>query len=348
MGRGGELDPACSTELTFSFKTALVLTIVLFCAGSCACQMPSVQSVHELYDRKQYSEIVQLVPRSVGNPAELDLYRGLALAQLQRLSDAKEAFEDGERKSPGEERFPVELAGVAYRSSNLGEAENDLRRALRLDPHDSYALNFLGTIYLLRGNLPAVLKYWNRIEAPRISQIEENPQPRVDQALLERTISISPLSVMRLRDFETTDARIGALGIFPERRWELRPDGPDNYDLVFRSFEENGWGGNKWLAALSMLRGLPYETTYPKYRNAWGSAVDFDSIVRWDSQKRRLFASVSMPLHMNPKWRLQVHADGRDENWNLTKSLYGAVAPVTALKLRKLELGTEIRRIENG
>ena len=317
-------------------------------AGPCTGQTASVESIHKLYDQKQYSEVVRLVPRSAANPPELDLYLGLAFAQLRRFSEAKAALKDGERKNPREERFPVELAGVAYRRNDLVEAARDLRRAIHLDPNDSYALNFLGTIYLLRGNLPTALKYWNRIEAPRISQIEESPQPRVKRVLLARAITVSPLSVMRLRDFETTDARVGALGIFPNRRWELQPDGPDNYNLVLHSFEDDGWGANKWAAALSMLRGLPYETVYPEYRNARESAINFDSIVRWDSQKRRLFASVSMPLHMNPKWRLQAYADGRDENWNLTNSLYGAAAPVTALKLRKLEFGAEIHRVENG
>ncbi len=162
---------------------------------------------------KRYSEIVRLVPRSSENPAELDLYLGLALAQLQRFPEAKAALEDGERKSPREEHFPVELAGVAYRTNHLGEAEHDLRRALDLAPHDSYALNFLATIYLLRGNLPAALKYWNRIEAPRILQIEETPQPQVNRTLLVHAITLSPLSTMRLEDFETTDARIAALGL---------------------------------------------------------------------------------------------------------------------------------------
>ena len=315
---------------------------------SCVCQTASVESVRKLYEQKQYAEIVRLVPPSASDPAELDLYRGLALAQLQRFSEAKAALEDGERKDPHEERFPVELAGVAYRTNNLDEAQRNLRRALHLKPQDSYALNFLATIYLLRGNLPAALEYWNRTEAPRVSQIEESPQPHVNQMLLQRAITVSPLSKLRLRDFETSDALIGALNIFPNRRWELRPDGSDDYNLVLHSFEEDGWGANKWTAALSILRGLPYETVYPEYRNARGSAINFDSIVRWDSQKRRLFASASMPLRMNPKWRLEAYTDARDENWDLTNSFYGIATPVTALKLRKMEFGGEIRRIEDG
>ena len=348
MGCGREMDSACPTELRFAINIGFLLALLCLWPDSCMCQAPSVESVHQLYEQKQYAEIIRLVPASASNPAELDLYRGLAFAQLQRFSEAKAALEDGERKDPHEERFPAELAGVAYRTNNLDEAQRNLRHALHLEPQDSYALNFLATIYLLRGNLPAALEYWSLTEAPRVSQIEENPQPHVNQMLLQRAITVSPLSKLRLRDFETSDALIGALGIFPNRRWELRPEGSDNYNLVLHSFEEDGWGSNKWNAALSILRGLPYETAYPAYHNMHGSAINFESIVRWDSQKRRVFASVSIPLHMSPKWRLEAYADGRDENWNLTNSFYGAGAPLTALKLRKLEFGAEIRRIENG
>jgi tetratricopeptide (TPR) repeat protein len=329
-------------------KRAVLTALFAFLAVSSAAQTPSVESVQKLYDQKQWNEIVELVPRSAATSPDLDLYLGLALAQLQRWPEANAALEDGARKAPNEERFPVELAGVAYRTNNLSGATRQLHRALRRNPHDSYSLNFLATIYLLRGNFEAALEYWNRIEAPKISQVEELPQPRLKQSLLDRAITVSPLSVMRLSDFELTNAQLNSLGIFAVRRWELQPDGSDeDYKLLLHSIDEHGWGANKWTAALSALRGLPYETVYPEYRNAGNSAINFDSLVRWDSNKRRLFASVSAPLDDDPKWRLNGFADGRDENWNLTNSFY-ATTPLSALKLRKLEVGAGIRRIESG
>lgn len=328
-------------------KRAVLAGSFLFLAGSCAAQSVSVESVQKLYEQNQWSEIVQLVPLSAVTAPDLDLYLGLALAQLQRWPEAKTAFEEGARKAPSEERFPVELAGVAYRTNHLSEATRQLHLALRLDPHDSYALNFLATIYLLRGNMEAALEYWNRIEAPKISQIEEIPQPRLKQSVLNRAITIAPLSVIRLPDFEMTNAQLDSLDVFATHRWELQPGGTDDYKLVLHSIDEHGWGANKWAAALSTLRGLPYETIYPEYRNARKSAINFDSLLRWDSNKRRLFASVSTPLDDNPKWRLNAFADGRDENWNLTNSLQTATPP-DALKLRKLEMGAGVHRIESG
>jgi tetratricopeptide (TPR) repeat protein len=328
---------------------SLLLSVILACsAASCVAQNASVDSVRQLYNQKNWPEIARVVTRSPHNSAEIDLYLGLALAHLERWPEAQLVLQDGERKDPRDERFHVELAGIAYRAKDYGHAKRELHRSLALYPHDLYALNFLGTIDLLQGNLEATLEYWNRIQSPKVAKIEQIPQPRLKTTLMERSFAIAPLSVLRLNDFELTEAQLETLGVFPIRRWELVPAADDSYNLEFHAIEENGWGANKWAAALSALRGLPYETVYPEYHNAGESAINFDSLIRWDSQKRRLFASVSMPLQQSPKWRFDAYIDGRDENWNLTNSLFGAATPVTALKLRRAEVGAGVRHIETG
>jgi len=50
-----------------------------------------------------------------------------------------------------------------------------------------------------------------------------------------------------------------------------------------------------------LLRGLPYETIYPSYYNLRGDAINLDSLARWDSQKRRVAASVEFHFSSNPR-----------------------------------------------
>jgi hypothetical protein len=346
--RGNGMMPEIGLFLSFRNSSLICALLFALSATSAGAQSVSVDTIKQLYGQKNWDEIVRKAPPSASNSPELDLYLGLALAQLQRWPEAKAALEDGERKNPREERFAVELAGVAYREKHLSEATRDLKRALKRKPDDSYALNFLGTIYLLRGNIEAALQNWNRVNAPRIAQIEEVPQPRLREPLLERAIAVAPLSTMRLSDFEITEAQVASLDVFPVHHWELRPASQDSYNLTFRSLEDAGIHSSPWTLALSSLRGLPYETIYPSLHNLDSSAVNFDSLVRWDSQKRRLFASVSTPLEASPRWRLIAHVDGRDENWNLTNSFTGSTSAITAMKLRRAEAGVDIRRIETG
>lgn len=291
-------------------------------------------------------------------PPDADFYRGLALAKLQRWSEARAAFAAGERKSPRDERFPVELAGVAYQQKDFRTAEHELRRALRLTPHDSYALNFLATIYFLRGNLEAALQYWNRDELPRVQEIKSLPKPKLRTELFSRTLAFAPLSTLKLGQFETTQARLDNLGVFTLYRWELTPvdeanasssgDSPAKFDVVFHSIERNGFGSNKWAAALSMLRGLPYKTIYPEYYNAFHDAVNFTSLVRFDSQKERVYAEISGPLQGRPSWRASAWIDGRDEHWNISDTFFDATTPISDLKLRKLEAGASFRSVQSG
>jgi len=312
------------------------------------------EEVKRLYDAEQWEAVLRAAPADPNALAETDLYRGLALGKLQRWAEARTALEEGERKDPGDERFHVELAGVEYKQKDFRAAEAELRRALRLEPKDAYALNFLASIYFLRGNLEAALEYWNRAGMPHVNTVKEVPEPQVRAKLLDRAFVFAPLSTLERKDFETTQARVDNLGIFSFYRWELRPtkDGAEtdanSFDVIFHSIQQNGFGANKWIAALSTLRGLPYETIYPEYDNAFHAAVNFDSLLRFDPEKERAFAEMSSPVGGDPRWRARAWIDGRDENWNITGSFSGASAPISDLQLRKIEAGAGVRSVENG
>lgn len=302
--------------------------------------------------------MVRQAPTGASAPPEADFYRGLALAKLLRWNEARAAFAAAEKKAPRDERFPVELAGVAYQQKDFRTAEHELRTALRLAPHDSYALNFLATIYFLRGNLEAALDYWNREKLPRVHEIKSLPEPNLHTELFSRAFAFAPLSTLELVQFETTQARLDNLGIFTLYRWELAPvhaaptssddDLPAPFDVIFHSIQRNGFGPNKWTAALSILRGLPYQTVYPEYYNAFHDAVNFTSLVRFDSQKERASAEISAPLQGRPNWRASAWIDGRDERWNISNTFFGAAAPISDLKLRKIEAGAGFRSVQNG
>jgi hypothetical protein len=326
-----------------------------------------VSVVKKLYQEKRWRQMIELTPPSPGDSAELDYYRGLALTHLEYWAAAEQALRAGQQKQPHDKRFPLELAGIAFKQKNYSEAKVHLRLALRLDPHDAYGLDFLATVELLSQNLEAALELWNRIEKPRIRELQTDPQPRLDAVLLDHAFAFSPASVLRLEDYRTTRARLDLLGIFPRYQFELRPrtgeisgegsknqparaseDRGANFDLVFHNVERNGWGESRLEGALSLLRGLPYETLYPEYLNLKRSAMNFSSLVRWDKNKRRVFASFSSPLHRDPRWRYELYADARNEYWDLSQTFHAAGLPLTNLNLQKLEAGAGIRSVVNG
>jgi hypothetical protein len=158
----------------------------------------------------------------------------------------------------------------------------------------------------------------------------------------------SPHAVMRLKDLKTSEARLEAMGIFPafSIRLDARADG--KFDAEFHAIERNGFG-NGWLqSAVGVLSGLPYETIYPSYFNLGRSATNLDSLLRWDAEKRRVWISLSGPLRYLPRWRWELIADGRDENWAIRDSFTGAAPVLGAFKLKREVAGGTVTSIHSG
>ncbi len=280
--------------------------------------------------------------------AEFDFLAGLALARLEKWDEAKLAFEAGVRKAPGDSRFLVELAGIAYKQKDFSTAKNRLHAALRLNPRDSYSREFLAAIYFLEGNLEAGLKYWNLVDKPRLRSVAFKPALKLKESLRGRAVAFNAPQILTADALLTTQARLDNLGIFSSRRVDLSPADSGNYDATLHLAERNGWGDSKVEGIVSLLSGLPYATIYPEFYNLGRDAVNVTSLVRWDSEKRRLSLAISMPLHGNPSLRLRLYADARNENWNLTQTFAGTGTPLTDLNIRRAAVGAEVHSIVNG
>ncbi|MGH9469688.1 MAG: hypothetical protein ACRD1N_05015 [Terriglobia bacterium] len=320
-----------------------------------AAQNPSIlhsssrlQEVRQLYARHDWQGVVQATPPRPGDPAEVDYYRGMALAKLKRWSEARQAFLRGRRKAPRDKRFPTELGGVAFVQKNYAEAKRELRATLRLDPHDRYALDFMATIYELEDNTAAALKYWNRAGMPEVQKITFTPTPQLDPVLLNGAIAFSRGAVLTLPAWRTTQARLGALGVFTQPRLGVQPLTGGGYGVQLTSIERNGWGNSKLQGLVSLLRGAPYETIYPEFFNLGQSAMNFTSLLRWDPNKERVFTSFSSPIESSAEWRYELYLDGRRENWNLSNTFFGAAAPVNDMRLEKVEGGARVESVVSG
>jgi tetratricopeptide (TPR) repeat protein len=332
---------------------SVVLILLLVCSSLPAHSQNSPPTdrttrLKQLFEAGRWNQLVKEVESEPARGPEVAYYYGSALAHLGRWNDARTALLAGRRLSPGDERFPVELGGVAFKQRRYAEAARWLREAVRLAPQDTYADDFLATVYFLEGNTEAALKYWNRIAKPHVEQVRMEPGLRVDPALLDRAFSFAPASTLRLPDFLTTEARVEGLGIFTGPSWHLDALAGGDFNVAFHAQERNSWGDGKWEGLLSTFRGVFYQTAYPEYFNWRGSAVNLTSLVRWDSQKRRLLASLSGPLAQNPQYRYQFGIDLRNENWDLRQSAEGPAPVLGALNLRRAAVSGTLTSLTSG
>ena len=331
----------------------LIFLFLLLGLGSPASaqQTPSdasrLAAAQKAFDSEQWQEAARLSQGPEDQSADLDFLRGLALARQQQWNESRKAFAAGHLKNSGDPRFLVELAGVAYKQNDLSAAEQNLRAALRLGSRDTYTLDFLGTIYFLHGNLEAALKYWNAINKPRLRNVAVQPPPRLEETLLGHAIAFNAPQFLSGDALLATRARLQNLGIFSRERVELTPAG-ENFDATLHVAERNGWGDSKQEGAIALLSGVPYATVYPEIYNIGHRAMNFNSLLRWDSEKRRAFATFSTPLFDNPARRLRLYFDARNENWNLSNTFFGVGPPLGYLNLRRIAGGIELHSVANG
>lgn len=346
MERREALDAAGAAQVIRSRKLlrALVLLIVALCCLPGRAQTDPTLTAKQLFEQERWSELAQLLQQSPRNSADLEFYYGVALAHLERWPEAAKALADGQRLAPTDKRFPVELAGVAFKQKKYGEARHDLHRALRLDPKDEYANEFLATVYFLQGNLEAALKYWNRLGKPQIAEVRSQPALKVRPALLDHAFAFAPASTLTLDELLASNVRLRGLEIFPTYKLNLeaRPDG--KFDAIFRAQELNGFGNSKLQALVRMFSGALYEEITPEFYNLHGLGTNIISLARFDTDKRRAVGAIDGPLGGSPKWRYRVGGDFRNENWTVQTSFTGPSTFLGATNLRRESVGGEITR----
>ena len=304
--------------------------------------------IQALIKQEKWREVVDLAKSEPTRSADLEYFYGTALAHLQRWQEAHQAFQAGARLQPTDERFPLELAGVDFKQKKYPDAASHLRQAIRLAPNDSYANDFLGTVYFLEDNVDAALKYWNRVDKPVVANVRPVPKPRVNPALLDHAFAFAPASVLRLPDFLTSQSRVKGLDIFSSAVFELRAREDGQFDLVMRNHELNGFGNTKLEKLVRLFRSLPDESIHPEFYNFHGKAINFISGYRWDAQKRRVRAEVSGPLREDPKRRIAFGVDLRGENWNIRDSFTGPAPVLAGFNMRREAINATFNSFESG
>ncbi len=330
----------------------LLIAVLMLGSPAFAQDHPSDQArltaAQSAFNAGHWDEAISLAKGPADQSSEFDFLEGVALARLEKWPEAKLAFDAGLRKAPNDPRFLVELAGIAYKQKDFRTAKDQLHAALRLNPQDAYAREFLATVYFLEGNLEAALTYWNPEDKPRLRHMVFAPPLQLKESLRKRAIAFNAPQILSQGALLTTQARLDNLGVFSSRRIELAPADSGDYDVTLHLAERNGWGDSKFEGVVSLLSGLPYATVYPEFYNLGHDAVNLTSLARWDSEKRRVFLTLSTPLYGDPGLRLQVYADARNENWNLSQTFIGVGTPLTDLNMRRAAFGLEVHSIVNG
>ena len=312
--------------------------IALLAHPTVALQVDDGSTVRQLYENRQWEKAAEMASKILPQSADLIFYRGMALAHRERLEEAATAFQQGAKLFPQDGRFAAELAGVAFRRHRESEAKHWLRRAIKLNPSDAYNRDFLGTLYLLDDNLPAALKYWNPLGKPLLTSVVFDPPSPLSPPLTARTFPVSGGQVLTVKRLATAQANLERLDVFSATAFDLQTRSNGESQLQIRNANRSLPLGNGLARFLPALRGLPYQALMPEFYNWNGRAINLRSLLRWDSNKRRVAIDVNSPWRENPQIEMKFSVDGRDERW----AIGGARNSVTVVPIRTLKVGAAV------
>ena len=124
MERCGQMDSAGPSSTAHPLKRiAAIIFLLASCAFPALTQTTSVtEQAKQLLTAEHWQELAALLQSGHEPSADLDFYYGTALAHLGRWQEAQVAFEAGRRLEPRDKRFPIELAGVAFKQKQYPAA----------------------------------------------------------------------------------------------------------------------------------------------------------------------------------------------------------------------------------
>jgi hypothetical protein len=245
------------------------------------------------------------------------LKRAVTSATSGRLDEAERLLLQGRSTYTHDARFAAELAGIAWRKKESARAKLYLREAVTLDPSNAYANEFLGSLYLLDGNLYAALKYWNRVHRPVISGVTFDPEPPLRPELRERLSAVSSGQLLTGARLAQTERNFERLRTFGDLRFELSPASDKEYNLNVRAPVLSQPLSGAIGRFLPLLRGLPYQAIHLDWINIERRGISLTSLWRWDADKRRIAVKYRVPLL---RGAYSLWTDLRDEDWNLHRN----------------------------
>lgn len=254
--------------------------------------------------------------------ADSALSEAVAAANAGDLDRARSGLETAANAYPQDPRFPVELAGIAFLQKDFSSAKRWLHHARRLGSIDPYVDEFLGTLYLLDGNVEAALLFWNRIDRPVLvdDQIATGLESVLRTGLANDAASFRAGAVFGRGDYLRTQRVTTFLGVCGSTRVDLLAQESDRFRATMRCVERPGFGQNKLSSLVMLARGLGYQAVHVRIPNIGRRAWQWNSMLRWDTRKRRAFAETAMPIAGRSSWRLRIFADARHEYWQALDS----------------------------
>jgi len=161
--------------------------------------LAQIDEAREAIDRGEYVRAVNILSETLAKRPDADayLYLGIAYRHMKEYQKAEDTFTEGSKRYPDDSRFQNELANLFLENNNLESARAALRRALVVDPNNSYASDQLATLDISTGDVQAALRSWSKSGRPIINDILNNYYPGFSSWVVRRGIAFNAGRTLR-------------------------------------------------------------------------------------------------------------------------------------------------------
>lgn len=141
-----------------------------------------------------------------------------------------------------------ELSGVRFGQRRWNDAATLAREALRLSPHDEYALDVLGSSLFMLHDEMGALRAWNQIGKPRVNTVRIDGLHHVRYQAIAELLAMAPNSLLTADRYARARRRLSELPDRAAARLSVKPeaDGFATVDVVVVELAAMPRGAVEW------------------------------------------------------------------------------------------------------
>jgi tetratricopeptide (TPR) repeat protein len=272
------------------------------------------------YQKGEYAEAEGCFEKALTfgiEKADVYYFLGMCAAFQGRPVDAERALLSAIAINPSLKECYVEVGGLYFKQKKFTASERALKKALKLDAGDAYAIDLLGTIYFINGLQERALAQWNKVDRPVLNQLVLAGEGIKNRELAEKELCFRPGQLVRPSQIRATRKRLSEIDCYSGISFSLAPSAADldQMDLIVSGNEQRGFGA---LAAVLTggLRDLPHQTAYVNFKNFTGHGLNLYSAYRWDKYQQKVGLALRVPRLLGTPFYYQLSYRDQNDRWS--------------------------------
>jgi len=297
----------------------------------------------KLFQESNYNEAEICLRESLKYGIKKDIIHfliGMCSVHQCRLKEAENHFLVSLEVNSNFEECYLELGGIYFKEKEYVKAEHMIIEAIKINPENKYARDFLGTLYYINGLTTLALDEWNKISKPILGKIFVENDKSANRELLVRELSFNYGQIIKPSMIKESQKRLSKIGNISNVSFNIFPhkQSHDEFDLQISFFNEKGLGRNASYFLINLLRDITQKTLHLDYKNISNANINAYFAYRFSDFRKKTHFTMTFPRFSKLPFYFSLNYKGRSEIWSLNYLLPDQIDEETWIKSREFSL----------